>query len=74
MKMSDLIQPGDRIDIQLVYQVERQQNGEDIEVKLYKSKVCDWLSDINMEILMPTESGKMVLFQSKFFVIPLHVM
>ena len=41
MKMSDLIQPGDRIDIQLVYQVERQQNGEDIEVKLYKSKVCD---------------------------------
>ena len=63
MKMSDLIQPGDRIDIQLVYQVERQQNGEDIEVKLYKSKVCDWLSDINMEILMPTESGKMVLFQ-----------
>ena len=34
MKMSDLIQPGDRIDIQLVYQVERQQNGEDIEVKL----------------------------------------
>ena len=26
MKMSDLIQPGDRIDIQLVYQVERQQN------------------------------------------------
>lgn len=64
MKMSDLMQPGDRIDIQLVYQVERRQNGEDIEVKTYKSKICDWLSDTNMEILMPTEGGKIVLFQS----------
>ena len=64
MKISDLMQPGDRIDIQLVYQLERQQNGEDIEVKQYKSKVCDWMSDTEMEILMPTESGKMVLFQT----------
>ena len=37
MKISDFMQPGDRIDIQLIYQIERQKNGEGIEVKLYKN-------------------------------------
>lgn len=64
MKISDFMQPGDRIDIQLIYQIERQKNGEDIEVKLYKSNVCDCLSENSLEILMPTENGKMVLFQA----------
>lgn len=63
MLISDLICPGDKVDIKLTYQVERQQNGEDIEVKLYKSSVMDLLSENSMELSMPTESGRMVLFQ-----------
>lgn len=64
MKMSDLVRPGDKIDIKLLYQVERRKNGEDIEVKEYKSNISDCLSDNMLEINMPTESGKMVLFQT----------
>lgn len=64
MKISAIVRPGDRIDMQLLYQVERKKNGEDIEVKLYKSNVYDCVSDSIIEIAMPTESGKMVLFQS----------
>lgn len=49
----DIIRPGDKIDIRLLYQ----NNG-----KTYKSSVFDFLEDNLMEIAMPTEKGKMVLF------------
>lgn len=64
MKISDVIHLGDKIDMQLTYQLERQKKGEDIEVKTYKSRVVELVSDKNIEILMPTENGKMVLFQT----------
>jgi len=53
----DFIKPGDKIDINYLHQ----NNG-----KTYKSSVFDILSDNEIEIAMPTDGGKMVLFQNGF--------
>lgn len=53
----EVVKPGDKIDIQYLHQ----NNG-----KTYKSGVFDILSDNEMEITMPTDEGKMVLFQTGF--------
>lgn len=52
--MSDVMKPGDKIDIHLLHQ-----NSE----KVYKSSIFDPISETELEIGMPTESGKMILFQ-----------
>ncbi len=57
MTMSDFVRPGDKIDITYLHQ----NNG-----KTYKSSVYDFLGDTTLEIGMPTEGGKMVLFQVGF--------
>ena len=57
MAISDFARPGDKIDITYLHQ----NNG-----KVYKSSVFDFLGDAVLEIGMPTESGKMVLFQVGF--------
>ncbi len=57
MKIADFARPGDRIDITYLHQ----NNG-----KVYKSSVCDYINDSVLEISMPTESGKMILFQVGF--------
>ena len=57
---SNIIRPGDKIDIQLVQQIEnadRTGTGADT----YKSQVLDVLDNGNLEISMPTESGKLIL-------------
>ena len=64
MVLSDLINPGDKIDIQLTYQLEQSKMGQDVEVKIYKSSVFDFVSDTEIEITMPTEGSKVVLFQN----------
>lgn len=51
--VSEIIKPGDKIDINFVHQ----SNG-----KTYKSSVFDFLEGNFLEIAMPTEGGKMVLF------------
>lgn len=53
----EVIRPGDKIDIQYLHQ----NNG-----KTYKSSVFDVLNDTEIEISMPTDEGKMVLFQMGF--------
>lgn len=53
----ELVKPGDKIDICYLHQ----NNG-----KTYKSSVFDILSDTELEIGMPTDEGKMVLFQVGF--------
>ena len=50
----EVIRPGDKIDINFLHQ----NNG-----KTYKSSVCDIISERELEITMPTESGKIVVFQ-----------
>lgn len=61
MKLSDVIRPGDKIDIKLVHQVMREQNGGD-PAPLYQSRVCDQTSETDVEIDMPISGGKMILF------------
>jgi c-di-GMP-binding flagellar brake protein YcgR len=64
MLISELTRLGDKIDIQLLQQLEQQKNSR-IEgtIRTYKSSVFDYLSDTEIEIAMPTENGRMVLFQ-----------
>lgn len=64
MKLSEIVDPGDKIDIQLTYQLEQSRMGNPVEVKLYKSSVFDYVSDTEIEITMPSEAGKVVLFQN----------
>lgn len=58
-----ILHPGDKIDLKLSYQVEQEQNGQDIDVKIYKSRVCDFLNETDIEISMPQDGTKMVVFQ-----------
>ena len=57
MMISEVARPGDKIDITYLHQ----NNG-----KVYKSSVFDFLGESVIEIGMPTEGGKMVLFQVGF--------
>lgn len=64
MLIEELTRLGDKIDIQLVQQLEMQSRGElEGTIRTYKSSVFDYISDNEMEIAMPTENGRMVLFQ-----------
>lgn len=65
MLLNELTQLGDKIDIQLIQQLQQQGSGELIadEVRTYKSCLFDYISDFEIEIAMPTENGRMVLFQ-----------
>jgi len=57
MAIADYVKPGDKIDINFLHQ----NNG-----KTYKSSVFDFLGDNELEIGMPTDSGKMVMFNIGF--------
>lgn len=60
MTVSEVIRPGDKIDISFLQQVEHV--GESSELsKTYKSKVLDLKENGNLEISMPSEGGKLVL-------------
>lgn len=50
----EIVKPGDKIDINYLHQ----NNG-----KTYKSGVFDIISDRELEVTMPTDEGKMVMFQ-----------
>jgi c-di-GMP-binding flagellar brake protein YcgR len=64
MLLQELTRLGDKIDIQLIQQLEMQERGELTgTIRTYKSSVFDYISDTEMEIAMPTENGRMVLFQ-----------
>ena len=54
MKIDELIGPGDKIDLQLVGQIEQKANGKEIEVRTFKSMLLDFVSDTEIEIAMPT--------------------
>lgn len=58
MTISDIISPGDKVDIKFMQEVE-QRNAE--LAKTYKSQVLDVMESGNLEISMPIEAGKLVL-------------
>ena len=53
----NVVKPGDKIDIKYLHQ-----NND----KIYKSGVFDVLDDNEMEITIPTDEGRMVLFHNGF--------
>ena len=53
----NVIKPGDKIDIKYLHQ-----NND----KIYKSGVFDVLDDNELEITIPTDEGRMVLFHNGF--------
>lgn len=60
MTVADIIEPGDKIDISFVQSVERMETAQE-PVKVYKSQVLDLKENGNIEISMPSESGRLVL-------------
>lgn len=52
--ISNFINPGDKVDINFLHQ----NNG-----KTYKSSVFDFLDGNEIEITMPTDEGRMIMFQ-----------
>lgn len=61
MKLSNVLRPGDKIDIRLIRQMNREENGGD-QALLYQSRVCDQTSENDVEIAMPISGGKMIVF------------
>lgn len=62
MKLSDIIIPGDKIDIKLTHEQNVEENGGQM-ANVFQSSVCDYISDMGLEISMPTQGGRMILFQ-----------
>lgn len=56
--LTDLVKPGNRIDIQTVEQAIL---GSSAEAKVYSSKIYDILDDEKLEILMPMNGTKLIL-------------
>ena len=60
MTVSELIHPGDKIEIRMIHQMEHDGKMEST-MQIYKSKVLDIKKNGNLEIAMPTEGSKLVL-------------
>lgn len=63
MNFSEVIRMGDKIDIHL-YQEDMYQNHEGIAAKLYKSSVYDVISDEVVQITMPMDGSRIILFDA----------
>lgn len=63
MDFSNIIIPGDKIDICLVHQLNAEENGGR-KAKVYQSNVSEFISEQEMEILMPMQGGRMILLQT----------
>lgn len=60
MTVSEIIRPGDKVDISFVQKHEHLEVGEELP-KTYKSQVLDLKENGNIEISMPSEAGRLVL-------------
>ena len=66
MTIAEIIQPGDKVDISFVQNVERAKKDQSMP-KIYKSQVLDLKENGNLEISMPVERGKLVLLPLGLF-------
>lgn len=57
MTVSEVIRPGDKVDISPIQQLESEKDL----TKTYKSKVLDLKENGNIELSMPSEGGKLIL-------------
>lgn len=62
-KLSDIISLGDKIDIKMSREQHGEENGGQM-ANVYQSSVCDFVSDMELEISMPTQAGRLVLFHT----------
>lgn len=60
MNISNIIRPGDKIDISFAQNANRAQEGHEIP-RIFKSQVLDIRENGNLEISMPSEAGKLTL-------------
>lgn len=60
-KLSDIVCLGDKIDIKMSREQHGQENGGQV-ANVYQSSVSDFVSDMELEIDMPTQAGRLVLF------------
>lgn len=60
MTLSEIIRPGDKIDISLMQQVHTMDEDNE-SFKVYKSQVLNLKENGNLQISMPSERGKLVL-------------
>ena len=63
MNFSDVIKMGDKIDIHLS-EKDMWENHEGIAQKLYKSSVYDVISDEAVQITMPMDGTRIILFDA----------
>jgi c-di-GMP-binding flagellar brake protein YcgR len=61
MRVMELITLGTKIDIRMSAQLKNEEEGGE-KAPVYKSRVCDFLSENELEVSMPTLGGRMVLF------------
>lgn len=59
-KLSEVIIPGDKIDVRLTREQREEENGGQM-ANVFQSSVCDYVSERELEISMPTQGGRMVL-------------
>lgn len=62
MTFFDTVRPGDKIDIHLVQKTAQTANKVVLGSNLYKSTVSDIVSNLEIEILVPIDGSKMMLF------------
>lgn len=60
--LSKIIKPGDKIELTKVERI-KENSEEPVTKKVYRSKVCELLSEDRLEITMPMEKGKLQLLQ-----------
>ena len=60
MTVSEVIHVGDKIEIRIAQEAERESRTAET-VKMYKSQVLDMKSNGLLQIAMPTEAGKLVM-------------
>ena len=60
MTISNIIRPGDKIDISFAQNASRASEGQELP-RIFKSQVLDIRENGNIEISMPSEAGKLIL-------------
>ena len=60
MTIAEIIQPGDKVDISFVQNVERAKKDQSMP-KIYKSQVLDLKENSNLEISMPVSYTHLTL-------------
>lgn len=60
--LSKIIKPGDKLELKKVEHIKENSEAE-VTKKVYRSQVCELLSEDRLEITMPMEKGKLQLLQ-----------